>query len=382
MCQFASQARSLREPTMASRETAKRRQAIGGLVLGIERQLLALAIAFLLVAGVLLVSSYNPLTVFKSLIGSFGTDPYGTLRWATPFIFTGLATAVAFRARVWNIGMDGQLYIGALAGAATGLYVAPHVDANIGVGVVLVASTLGGAAWALPAAFLRLRWGVPEIITTILLIEIASLFVSYMVLGPMKGAGSYGASLSTDPIDRRMWLRPLAWQEPATVGLYISIIAALIVGCYVYRSRQGFEISTFGDNRQFSAYAGMNNQWIFMRTMLISGGLSGLAGGIEVLGSMHRLPNEFAANLGFQGIAVSLVAHNNPFGVIISGIFFGGLKTGGTNLQLHTDTPRDVVDVISAIVILVITAQVGHRYLKGRQFKAAILRVTRQEEIA
>jgi simple sugar transport system permease protein len=147
----------------------------------------------------------------------------------------------------------------------------------------------------------------------------------------------------------------------------LSIAVAIFIGWYLFRSRHGFEIAMFGDNRQFSVYAGMNNQWIFIRTMLTSGALAGLAGGLEVLGSMHRLPSDFAANLGFQGIAVSLVSQNNPFGIVLGGLFFGGLKTGGTNLQLQTDTPRDVVDVISAIVILVITARVGLRVVRAHR---------------
>jgi simple sugar transport system permease protein len=326
-----------------------------------------LLLAFLIVALVLILSGYDVLAVFRSLLGSFVTDFYGMLRWATPLILTGLATAVAFRARVWNIGMDGQLFVGAIAGGAFGLYIAPQMPPNLGVLAVLVASAIGGAVWALPAAILRVRWGVPEIITTILLIEIAALLVSWLVLGPMKGKGALGASLSTDQIDQAMWLRPLKWQEPATVGFYISVVVALFIGWYLMRSRHGYEISIFGDNRQFASYSGMNNPWIFVRTMLTSGALAGLAGGLEVLGSMHRLPNEFAANLGFQGIAVSLVAQNNPLGIIIAGIFFGGLKTGGTTLQLQTDTPRDVVDIITAIVILVITARLGYQFLRRRR---------------
>jgi len=333
---------------------------------GLRRQVAALVVAFAIVALVLLVSGYDVLTVFRNLLGSFVTDPYGMIRWATPLILTGLSTAVAFRARIWNIGMDGQLYVGALAGAAAGLYIGPLFDPNIGVVVALLASAVGGALWALPAAILRVRWGVPEIITTILLIEVAALLVSYLVLGPMKGKGSLGASMSSDQVPTSMWLRPLAWQQPATVGIYLAVAAAIFVGWYMFRSRHGFEIATFGDSRPFSAYAGMNNQWIFIRTMLTSGALAGLAGGLEVLGSMHRLPNDFAANLGFQGIAVSLVSSNNPFGIVIGGLFFGGLKTGGTNLQLQTSTPRDVVDVISAIVILVITARVGLKVVRAR----------------
>lgn len=333
---------------------------------GLRRQLIALVVAFAIVAVVLLVSGYNVVTVFRNLLGSFVTDPYGMLRWATPLILTGLSTAVAFRARVWNIGMDGQLYIGALTGGAAALYIGPLFDPNVGLVVALIASAVGGALWALPAALLRVRWGVPEIITTILLIEIAALLVSYLVLGPMKGKGALGASMSTDQVPTSMWLRPLVWQQPATIGIYIAVAVAIFTGWYLFRSRHGFEIATFGDNRQFSAYAGMNNQWIFIRTMLTSGALAGLAGGLEVFGSMHRLPSDFAANLGFQGIAVSLVSQNNPFGIILGGLFFGGLKTGGTNLQLQTDTPRDVVDVISAIVILVITAQVGLRIARSR----------------
>ncbi|MEV6927591.1 ABC transporter permease [Dactylosporangium sp. NPDC051485] len=352
----------MRKTTAARRLT----DLLPGALQGIARQLFSLILAFLIVAVVLWVSGYNAGSVFATLLRSFVDDFHGMLRWATPLILTGLATAVAFRARIWNIGMDGQLYIGALTGTVVGLYVAPHLPGAVGIALVLLVSALGGALWALPAAILRVRWGVPEIITTILLIQVAALLVSWLVLGPLKGRGALGASLSSDQIPRNLWLHPLAWHKPATIGLYVSMVVAVFVGWYLMRSRHGFEIRTFGDNRQFSAYAGMSNRWIFVRTMMTSGALAGLAGGLELLGSMHRLPNDFAGNLGFQGVAVSLVAQNNPFAIIISGVFFGGLKNGGTSLQLYTDTPRDVVDVISAIVILVITARVGYQLFQRR----------------
>jgi simple sugar transport system permease protein len=337
----------------------------------IAQQLLAVVTALVLAAIVVELSGFSAPDVASALARSFTDDFYGTLRWTTPLMLTGLATCVAFRGRVWNIGFDGQLFVGASAGAVVGLELVDGMPAVLSIPLILLAATAGGAAWAGIAGVLRVRWGAPEIITTIIFIDVARLLTSYLVLGPMAGGSGLAAAESSDLLARSLWLAPLAPRTQASTGLFIALAAVVAIAFYLYRTRQGYELKLFGHNPRFTFYGGVENPRVFMRAMLISGGLAGLAGGIEVLGVMHRLPSEFGSGLGFQGIAVSLVAANNPFGIVASALFFGGLKDGGTSLQLLADTPREVVDIISAIVILVITAKVGQSLLRGRGRRSA-----------
>lgn len=333
----------------------------------VVQPLLAIALA-LIVAGIVVeISGFSATEVASSLASAYTDDIWGTLRWTTPLILTALAACVAFRGRVWNIGFDGQLYIGAAVAAVVGLRVVDSFPGVVGIPIALLAATLGGALWAGIAGLLRVRWGAPEIITTIIMIDIAELFVGYLVLGPMAGGIGFGAAQSTDLVPTDLWLPTLAARTQASIGLLIAVAAAIAIAVYLYRSRQGYELQLFGQNRRFTFYGGVNNPRVFMRAMLVSGGLSGLAGGIEVLGVLHRLPGSFGSGLGFQGIAVSLVAANNPIGIVFSGLFFGGLKAGGSSLQITTETPPEVVDIVSAIVILAVTAKVGHGLLHRRK---------------
>jgi simple sugar transport system permease protein len=351
-----------------AKPAARRRPAkVVAVLRVVAQQLLAVVTALVLAGIVVELSGFSAPDVASALAASFTDDLYGTLRWTTPLVLTGLATCVAFRGRVWNIGFDGQLFVGASAGAVVALRVADGMPAIAGIPLVLLAATAGGAAWAGIAGVLRVRWGAPEIITTIILIDVARLLTSYLVLGPMAGSSGLAAAESTDLVGRELWLTPLAARTQASAGLYIALAVVLVIAVYLFRTRQGYELKLFGHNPRFTFYGGVDNPRVFMRAMLISGGLSGLAGGIEVLGVMHRLPSEFGSGLGFQGIAVSLVAANNPLGIVVSALFFGGLKDGGTSLQVLADTPREVVDIVSAIVILVITAKVGHSLLHGRR---------------
>lgn len=342
----------------------------------IVEQLLAVVLA-LLVAGIVVeVSGFSATEVASSLTSAYTDDIWSTLRWTTPLILTALATAVAFRGGVWNIGFDGQLIIGGAVAAFIGLRVVDAFPGVVGIPITLLAATLGGALWAGIAGFLRVRWGAPEIITTIIMIDIAELLVGYLVLGPMAGGLGFGGAGSTDLLSTDLWLPTLAPQTQASIGLLIAIAAAFGIAVYLYRSRQGYELQLFGQNPRFTFYGGVSNPRVFMRAMLVSGGLSGLAGGIEILAVLHRLPVSFGSGLGFQGIAVSLVAANNPIGILISSFFFGGLKAGGSDLQIVSDTPPEIVDIVSAIVILAVTAKFGHAVLRRRRARADAVEVT------
>jgi simple sugar transport system permease protein len=301
--------------------------------------------------------------VVASIVRSFTADLGGTIRWATPLILTGLGTCIAFRGRVWNIGLDGQIYLGAIFASWIGLGLASQLPPTLAIPLVLLGSMLGGLVWAAIPGLLRVVWGAPEIITTIILIPVAELLTDWVVLGPLRGNAAVAATLATNPLDQQLWLvSPFAGSQ-ANIGFLIAVSMALVTAVFLFRSTYGYELAMMGESPRFAFFGGIDNPRVFMRAMLLSGALGGLAGGLEVLGVVHRLAMRFNPGLGFDGIAVSLVAGNQPLAIVASGVFFGALRTGGNNLQRLTDTPRDIVSIVSAVVILAVTARIGQRLL-------------------
>lgn len=307
-------------------------------------------------------SGFGGTGLLRALGDAFTTDFPTTVRWATPLLLAGAATALAFRARVWNIGLDGQIYVGAILAAAVAPWAAGNTSPNVGLVVVLAASVLGGAAFAAIPGLLRVFAGAPEIVTTVILITVGQQLANYAVQGPLRsGNSALAASLVTDPVDSRLWLVSLFADSQATVGVFIALAGVAFVGVYLWKTTWGYEHLVYGENATFSLYGGVTNRAVFMRTMLISGGLGGLVGGIEVLGVFHALQADFNPGYGFSGVAVALAARNNPIAIVLAALFFGGLRTSGNYLQLNTNAPSQFVDIVTALVILLMTARVVDR---------------------
>jgi general nucleoside transport system permease protein len=330
----------------------------------VARQAAIVAIALLIGGGVLEVSGFSAPEVYHALLTSVLSDYGTTVRWATPLMLTGLGAALAFKGQIWNIGLDGQLYVGALAGTAVGLFVPAVVPSAAGLGTVLLASVVAGAAWALVPALLRLRWGAPEIITTFLLIQVASLLGDYFVLGPLHGTGNNAATLGTNNLPERLALPGILAPSNASIGFFIALGVALAVIAVVLKTTYGYALRVYGSSPGFAFYGGVPNQRIFISTMLASGGLAGLAGGLEVTGVLHSYLSGFDPNLGFIGMEVALLARLNPVGVLVAAFFFGALQTGGADAQLLTDAPTDIVNILSALIVFGIAAQFGFRRIR------------------
>lgn len=332
--------------------------------------LAAIVLAIAAASIVLQLSGFGIMSLSDSLWSAV-TDNIGTtISWTTPLILTGLGTVIVFRARIWNIGLDGQLYAGALVGVVAARNIADAVNPNVGVLVVLAASVAAGAAFAGICAALRVLWGAPEIVTTVIMISVGQLLVSWAVRSPLKSADpSVAASLSTDPISKSLWLVDLTPNGQATVAIFLVLIIAVALWVYLRRTKWGYEHRLYAANASFSHYGGVNNRKVFTRAMLISGGLGGLAGGIEVLGVFHNLTDGFNPSLGFTGIAVALVANLNSIGVIASAFFFGALQVAGTQLQLTTSAPSQFVNIVTGVVILMMTGRVVQGWLSALRRK-------------
>jgi simple sugar transport system permease protein len=320
----------------------------------------------LLATIILSISGYEPAAVFRGLSRGVTTDFGGTIRWTTPLIFCGLAVAIAFRAGVFNLGVDGQLYLGSVAATAVGLYLANSMAPILGIVLAILVGAAVGALWALIPAILLVKWKTDEVVTTLLLNFIAVLFTDFLVMGPMMGTGSTGTTYSTDNLPVFMKLPLILLPSKANIGLYIAVLLALLLTFIVYRTTLGYELKIVGSNPLFAKYGGVRSKRVVVTTMLISGAIAGLAGAIEIIGVHHRFPGRYNSGLGFDGIVVALLANNNPIGVLISGLFFGALRNGSMNMERITDVPRAMVQVIQAVIILLVTAKFALDFLKKK----------------
>lgn len=320
------------------------------------RQCSVLFAALAIAALVLWVSGYDPLAMLVGIYKSIASDFGDTLRWSIPLILTGLAVSAAFRAGVWNLGVDGQLYLGAMAATVIGLQFA-GLPFPLSVITALLAGIVAGALWAALAGLLRVRWGANEVVTTLFLNFIAILLTDYLVLQPLKGTGMAAGTSATNKLAEHFWLSRLLPPSQANAGLFLAILVALLLAFLFWRTSLGYEFNLTRQNPRFARYGGINVKRVIMLSMLLSGAIAGLAGAVEILGVHHRFPGRFSHGLGFDGIVVALLAKNNPLGVLLAGFFFGALRNGAMNMERVTDVPRAMVEIVQAIIVLLVSAQ-------------------------
>lgn len=325
--------------------------------------LISLLLAGILSALVILAIGEDPVAAAKLMVtGALGSS-YGwgyTLYYATNFMFTGLAVAIAFHARLFNIGGEGQAALGGLGVALACLYIPwPHWSLAL-VGAA-VAAALFGAAWAAIPAWLQAKRGSHVVITTIMFNFIAASLLNYVLVNVLRPKGSM------DPASARFveavhlptlheMLAPfgIAFSKsaPANVSLLVAIAACVFLWVLIWRTRLGYEIRSFGNSESAAKYAGMPPVKIIMVTMMISGALAGMMAINNVMGEAERLVLNSVEGAGFIGIAVALMGRSHPLGVFIAAILFGFLYQGGAELALWTTIPRELIVVIQALVIL------------------------------
>lgn len=325
--------------------------------------LISLILAAFLSALVILAIGEDPVAAVKLMVtGALGST-YGwgyTLYYATNFMFTGLAVAVAFHARLFNIGGEGQAMLGGLGVAIACLYVPwPHWSLAL-LGAATLAA-LFGAFWAAIPAYLQAKRGSHIVITTIMFNFIAAAVLNYLLVNVMRPKGSM------DPATARFaetvhlptlhdLLAPfgIAFSKaaPANVTLLVAIAACVLVWLLIWRTRLGYEIRAYGHSETAAKYAGISAVKITMVAMLLSGGLAGLMAINNVMGEAERLVLNAVEGAGFIGIAVALMGRSHPVGVFFAAILFGFLYQGGAELALWTSIPRELIVVIQALVIL------------------------------
>jgi len=316
----------------------------------------------LLVGSVALLSlDVNPLAAYETMFVQTLTSEFGvseTLIRAVPLILAGLAVYLPMKADLWNIGAEGQLYMGAIVGTWIGLNVS--LPAVALVPLMLAGAALGGAVWAGIPAWLRAKWGINEIITTLLFTFIAADIKNYLVRGPMQGG--FGGFAQTDTL-------PGVAQLPAIPGtnvhsgLLVALLAVGAVGLLLNRTRFGFEITFVGSNSEAAEQAGMSRYKVYLFVLAAGGAFAALGGIGEIAGNQARLRAFFAPGYGYTAIPIALLGRNGVLQMTLAALFFALLFVGGDNMSVALGVPAALIDIIQALVILfLITAEFVKRY--------------------
>lgn len=328
------------------------------------------AIVLSLAASALLLRSAgaSPLQALLAICeGAFGnrTAIVTTLLRASPLILTGIAVTVAFRAKIWNIGAEGQLYAGAIAGYAAYLLFS-GLPSFILLPIVLLAGFAGGAALGALAGYLRARFSVNEVLSTVMFNYVVRFALSFLLVNNWRDMSSFYQQ--TARIDASATLPILVAGTKLHIGFLIAVACAVAVHVLLKRTALGYEIKAVGQNPVASRFKGINVGRTAVTVMLISGGLAGLAGVAEVFGTHLRLRPDISVGFGFAGIVIAMLAGLRPLLVVPVAILFAGLSTGGANMQIDTGVPSAMTLVVQAIVLiffLITTALARYRIKIG-----------------
>jgi simple sugar transport system permease protein len=326
--------------------------------------LVNVTVAFLVAGLVVLLVGENPIRAAQLLVqGAFGSgDGIGyTLFYATNFIFTGLCMAVAFHCSLFNIGGEGQAYVGGLGVAIVCLTFDTIFPWWINLPLATMMAALTGALWALIPAWLQATRGSHVVITTIMFNFIAASFMVYLLVGPLKPVGSMAPETRTfaegAQLPRLDWMLEMFGltirSAPLNITFLLALAAAFGVWVLIWRTRLGYEIRTMGFSPTAAKYAGINQTKVIVIAMMVSGALAGMMALNPVMGDQTRLQMNFVAGAGFVGIAVALMGRSHPAGIIPAAILFGMLYQGGAELSFEMPTiSRDMIVIIQGLVIL------------------------------
>lgn len=307
-------------------------------------------------AIIIFLSGANPLDAYAAMWkGAFGGTRQisETLLKTVPLLLMGLGLTVAFRSRVWNIGGEGQYFMGATAGAVIALAFQGQLPALLLIPLMLLGAMAAGALWAWVAALLKLRFGINEIISTLMLNYIAEYTVLYLARVPLKDPESYLPQSAQLLGAARM---PTLGDSRVHIGLLIALLMVPLVYLLLWRTPLGFRIRAIGSNETAARYAGMHVAWGITFVLLFSGALAGMAGIIEVSSLHTRLKNGIGSGYGFSAILVALLGRLHPLGVTLAALFFAALTIGVQSMHSAYGLPIALAQVIQGLVVLFVLA--------------------------
>ena len=284
--------------------------------------------------------AFNPF--FESLVRS------------TPYIFAGLAVSLGFRTGLFNIGVEGQIFMGGIFSVWVG-YSFTGLPAYIHLPFAFIAGALGGALWGFIPGLLKAKTGGHEVINTIMMNYVAFRLTDWLLREPMKRPGSTNP---LSPIIEDSARLPQFFQDPIRfhLGFFVALATAALVYWFLFKTKWGFDLRTVGANPRAARYAGMNIVKSTIVAMSLSGALAGMAGANELLGVNHHLSQSFSPGYGFDSIALALLGGNHPVGVVLSALLFGTLRNGATRMQAAAGIPIDIISVMQALILALIAA--------------------------
>ena len=312
--------------------------------------MIAIALALLVGAVFIMIAGKSPVEAYSYLLkGAFGSKPaFGeTLVKATPLIFTGLAATISYKCGMYNLGGEGQFLMGAVAAVWIGTCY-PSIPAALRLVLCLVVAGVAGLLWGAIPGLLRTYRNVNEMIITIMLNQIAVLFMSFMFCGPLKEANIP----QTAAVDDSIKLARFFGTTRAHTGIFIALIIAVLMYYFMYYTYKGFQFRAVGYNMEASRVNGFSVQRIMMLGFMISGAIAGLGGGVELLGSSYRLQSGFGSGFGFNGVAIALIGQLHPLGTVLVAYLFAVLNCGANAMQAATGITTSVIDIIEAIIII------------------------------
>ena len=327
--------------------------------------LIILVLGLAIGAVVIWLSDLDPVAAYTSLWkGAFGNvyKTADTLDRSTVLILSGLAAAVAYRTNVFNLGLEGQLYVGGMAAAMVGFLV-QGLPSAIHVPLCLLAGVLAGALWTIPVIYFRIKWNIPVMVPTLMLNYIGILLTQYLAVFKFNDptSGMIGTPKLLDSA-RLMKFLP---GSTINIGFIIAIVMVFVVYWFMFKTRTGYELRIVGFNPSFAAASGMPvNRSIFL-AMLISGGLVGLGGATIIMGFFGRFITSFSPGYGWDGMMISLLAQNHPIGVLPASIFYAALANGALTMQSQTGVPQAVVGMVKGSIMFFVTAQLFLNYFRG-----------------
>ena len=338
--------------------------------------LLAVVLGLAASAALLLFLHKDPVAAFALLATSLVRDGYtmaDIFVKATPLILTGLAFALPYKANLFNIGAQGQFYMGAVAASAVSLAVGEHLPGLLGLLLVALAAAVAGGLWGSFIGFVKARFGSNEFLISMMSTYVALAPMNYLLRTLlMEAKHEYP---QTDTFAQRLWLPTLLEGTRLHAGFVLALVLAILAWVLLYRTDTGYRIRVVGLNPNAGRLAGIDSTWIYVGTFFLAGALAGLAGVTETNGVQHMLVQGFNPTLGAEGIGIAILANANPIGIIFAAILFGALKVGGLIMGQRSGIPASIIEIMEGFVmIFVILSYFVRNRLETRRAKRALQR--------